>query len=47
MLVEVVLDVDEVEVVEVDRVAALRVATSQPRTVMLLKLRHVAREDSI
>ena len=44
---EVVLEVEVVEVVEVENVAAFKVAMSQPRTVMKLKDRHVASADSI
>ena len=42
-----VLEVEVVEVVEVENVAAFKVAMSQPRTVMELKDRHVASADSI
>ena len=43
----VVLEVEVVEVVDVEKVAAFRLAMSQPRTVMELKCRHVASVDSI
>jgi len=46
-VVEVVLEVEVVEVVEVENVAAFKVAMSQLRTVMELKCRHVASVDSI